>query len=512
MWFEQLFGFREADWAATQARFSVRGEHLRSRVNDRSFRVGRFTTPSLSELRLGVAEARADGLLGGRATTVRHEAIGDVLELHARPENSGAMFQVASQFNCLEFVNSEVTPEHGVTGYAFDPTQGPACSLAAGAATVYRNYFAPVGGEIGQRAYRQIDNLDGLAAALGPPDAYWTVRNGYTHSDRARLAALDEALTRHDRDDLLGHVKIGVHAGVGVTFVRRYEEPAGEPVVSQAFCSAISCAYTDLPRRSWRPLATLVLDATYEATLLAAALDAARGNGSGRVWLTFIGGGVFGNDDAWIASAIRRFRPALRRSGPGRAHRSLSIHPQGHPAPGRRDPMTTWVALLRSINVGGRNKVPMAELRALATSLGLEAVRTYIQSGNLVFRSALPREHLAAMLREAIRGRFELEVPVVLRTHEELVEVEAANPFAEAAATEPKLVAVFFLDGPVEVELHHPTATDPFVARGDVIYVHYPSGSARSKLNQRWFERQTGRTGTARNWRTLGKIIDLTRA
>ena len=82
---------------------------------------------------------------------------GDVGRLHQRPEFAGALFQVASQFNMLEMVGPEVTPENGVTRYENDGTQGPACAIAAGAAAIYRNYFVPVGGSFGQTRTRQLD-------------------------------------------------------------------------------------------------------------------------------------------------------------------------------------------------------------------------------------------------------------------------------------------------------------------------------------------------------------------
>lgn len=307
MWFESLFGFAEADWQSTQAQFSLDGSNLRSRANGRSFEVGRFSTPNLAELRAG---ARKHGRRGD--VRVSHDAIGDVLELHSRSENRGAMFQVASQLNCLEFAGPNVVPEDGVTGYAHDATQGPACSLAAAAGTVYRNYFAPVGDQIGQRADRQIDTLADLSAALGRPNQYFTVRNGYTASDAARLAALDAALAHHDRKHLLDLVRIGVQSGVGVDFSRRFVEPGTPTTVSQAFCSAISCGYVrGVSLDAWTPLATLVLDAAYEATLWAAIHDAREGAGSGKVWLTFLGGGVFGNRPEWIGGAIRRALKAV---------------------------------------------------------------------------------------------------------------------------------------------------------------------------------------------------------
>ncbi len=294
-WFEQLFGFPEADYAATQSRFEVNGTTLHSKPNGRVFDIGTFSTPTLTSLRERARSAPRGSL------RVTHEAIGDVLALHALPENRGALFQVASQFNCLEFAGPNVTPERGVTGYAIDPTQGPACSLAAAAATVYRNYFAPVRGIAGQTHDRQLDTLDGLAAVLGEPGEFWRIVNGYTQSDVARLTRLRAALAAHDRDTLLGAVKIGLQEHVGVDFRARFV-PVSEPThVSQAFCSALSCGYTSVPLEHWEPLATLVLDAAYEATLWAALAT-----GSPKVWLTFLGGGVFGNRTEWIAGAIGR--------------------------------------------------------------------------------------------------------------------------------------------------------------------------------------------------------------
>ena len=146
------------------------------------------------------------------------------------------------------------------------------------------------------------------------------MRNGYTFSTVSQLARLEKLLAGCDREALLGAVKIGVQSRVGVTFAWRWTEPPEQRLVSQAFCSALSCAYAPgIATDSWRPLATLVLDATYEATLRAAAVDLAQGRGSGKVWLTAVGGGVFGNRTAWISAAIGR---ALQRC----ANLPLDVH------------------------------------------------------------------------------------------------------------------------------------------------------------------------------------------
>ena len=132
--------------------------------------------------------------------------------MHADPELEGALFQVASQFNLLEMSAPDLTPEDGVTRYASDRTQGPACAVAAGAATIYRNYFAPVGDESGQTRDRQINTLadvgDALSAKLGRPvSELWTMRNGYALCTRDGLKAVTQLLadgTDADRDELRG--------------------------------------------------------------------------------------------------------------------------------------------------------------------------------------------------------------------------------------------------------------------------------------------------------------------
>src|SRR5260370_39714810 len=110
--------------------------------------------------------------------------------MHQVPENAGALFQVASQFNLLEMVSPAVTPEQGVTRYQHDLTQGPACAIAAGAGTIYRNYFARLDGSEGQTTERQINGLAGLGRAAGTPwnqpaEALVAVQTGYALCTRA---------------------------------------------------------------------------------------------------------------------------------------------------------------------------------------------------------------------------------------------------------------------------------------------------------------------------------------
>jgi hypothetical protein len=309
-WFEILTGFRETDYDATRAKLAVEGNRLRSLVNDKEYGIGDLELASLESLRHKVKAA------GGLAGRLRVRVVtGDVRQMHRLPENDGALFQVASQFNLLEMVSPTVTPEQGVARYQQDPTQGPACAIAAGAATIYRNYFVPVNGGYGQNTERQLDGLADLgcilASALNQPiNSLWEMKNGYALCTRAGLSSIAEylsSLPSEQLDFLRGKLCIGIHGDVEVT------EAQGErrPLVSQAFCSALPVAYTNVPPILWEAFASLILEAAYEATMAAAMLNAKRG-ASNVVLLTQLGGGAFGNHDDWIYAATRRSLEKMR--------------------------------------------------------------------------------------------------------------------------------------------------------------------------------------------------------
>lgn len=303
-WFNRLTGFTESSYAQTREQLEVQGNSLRSKVNDRSYGIGTFEMVSLQELRHRVgANSGPHGRPNLRIVT------GDVRQMHQLPEYEGALFQVASQFNALEMVSPSVTPEDGVTRYVHDRTQGPACAIAAGAATIYRNYFVPVGDRIGQMAGHQLDGLADIGAefsrALGcPVSDLWQMQNGYALATRHGLERVAEHLRGMGPDaasDLAGRLRIGLHQDVEVTDAASLPGPS----VSQAFASALPVAYGRLPAPYWTAFAQLVLDAAYEATLLAGVLNARRG-GSNIVLLTLLGGGAFGNPPEWIHAAIQK--------------------------------------------------------------------------------------------------------------------------------------------------------------------------------------------------------------
>jgi len=303
-WFERLTGFRETNYDETRTKLKVEGRRLHCLVNGKSYGTGELELVPLQNLREGV---KSNGGLRGRLKV--RVVSGDVRRMHQLPENAGALFQVASQFNLLEMVSPTVTPEDGVTRYQHDRTQGPACAIAAGAATIYRHYFAPVGGGYGQTAKRQFDGLADLGAALGGAlnqsvETLWEMQNGYALCTRAGLEAIANyigALQSGQVDILRSKLRIGIHRDVEVT------DAAGEhrPLVSQAFCSALPVKYTSVSPSHWKSFASLVLEAAYEATMWAAMLNAQRG-ASNVVLLTSLGGGAFGNEESWIHAAMRR--------------------------------------------------------------------------------------------------------------------------------------------------------------------------------------------------------------
>ena len=314
-WFTKLFGFAEFEVAAcphanVHSKLCVSGSILKSTVNGASFNVGRFSTPSLQELRGSVA-----GAPEGAQLQVEHIAVDDVFRLHSHPDSRSAMFQAASQFNCLEMASPHAVPEDGVTIYAQDHTQGPACSIAAAPATVYRNYFVPMAdGTRGQTSSNQLNTLSDLlselklsaeaVSALGlkgdDGNALVSVENGYSDvrvaddpsRPNAGLAHLAELLSLVDPDALRRRLRIGIHSGVEVPF-RARDLSTGEtdliPVqerhtVSQAFCSALACGYARGSPEQWEPLARIVLEATCATRLhptpspCGAALRAPRGS------------------------------------------------------------------------------------------------------------------------------------------------------------------------------------------------------------------------------------------
>ncbi len=305
-WFETLMGFPEVSPDQVRENCNVDGNVLKSRANGRELIWGHLDTPSLAELRSSV---QAIGYPTGKLTV--REIISDAQSLHADTRNAGALFQVASQFNLLEMVSPFVTPEKGVGIYEGDRTQGPACAVSAGAGTIYRNYFAPVNGQVGQTADNQIDCLADLGDALGNAgNRLWKMANGYALPSEEGLAEISQRLSAREEegwDGLRKSVRIGIQGNTQVTL------KDCKHTVTQVYCSALPVAYSNLPISLWSPFARLVLEAAYEATFCAAILNSTR-SGNKRLFLTQLGGGAFGNEPDWIMDGVRRALELYRHS------------------------------------------------------------------------------------------------------------------------------------------------------------------------------------------------------
>ena len=305
-WFQRITGIEEQSPEQVRDQLSLDGDCIVC-PDGKRIAFGRLETPQLSELRKAIADLKEES----RSSTLG-EIVGDVRGLHADPANAGAFFQVASQFNLLEMTGPNVTPERGVGIYENDQTQGPACAIACGAGTIYRNYFAGFDGRIGQTADKQIDCSADLGLQLGNTDQrFWKMQNGYLFPTDDGLAEITETIrsaSQADRDALLAQLRIGLQLDAEVTL-----HGTGHRV-SQAYCSALPVAYGNQPTDDWTEFAKLILDAAYEATLAAAAINANQ-SGNRVVYLTLLGGGVFGNRDRWIINAIERAFHKYRQYG-----------------------------------------------------------------------------------------------------------------------------------------------------------------------------------------------------
>jgi uncharacterized protein (DUF1697 family) len=177
--------------------------------------------------------------------------------------------------------------------------------------------------------------------------------------------------------------------------------------------------------------------------------------------------------------------------------------------------MAVAISMLRGVNVGGHNKIKMDALRALYESLKLRDPQTYIQSGNVIFRTE-ERDlvQLAKRVENAIERSFGFRPDVIVRTSSELREVIARNPFAKRRGIEPSKLLVIFLASDPSPEARDKILmikTDPEELRidGRELYIYYPNGMARPKLSWTVIERVLKTSGTGRNWNSVMKLLDM---
>lgn len=173
---------------------------------------------------------------------------------------------------------------------------------------------------------------------------------------------------------------------------------------------------------------------------------------------------------------------------------------------------TSYIALLRGINVSGKNLIKMADLREALLDVGLSDVSTYIQSGNILFKSEQDPESLTRLIESTLLKDFDIQVPVMVFARTYLEEIVKHQPFE--FDTEPNKLAISFLSNAVDSvhlsELDHLIMQGESVEMGDqVLYLYYPNGQGRSKLSGNAIERKLGVTATARNWNTVNKLLVL---
>ena len=282
--------------------------------------IGMFDRPTLAELNNCInSKEYADYFktlestnIGG-GLTFNHIITSDVALLHCEPSNAGAVFQVASQFNCLEMFDNGYTPNMGVTIYSDDRTQGPACAMACPAALVYRNYFVEHvknSYQYNGQCVQQIDNLEDIGKLLGnTTNQLWNMQNGYVIIDNvANLEQVSNAITTYTSDSVRDALRVGVHWSTSV--VDNTAKKLMEHRVCQVYASALPVSTTynteisDINR--WTDFAKCILDGSYMATLCIAALIALKSKKRIKCYLTLIGGGAFGNKPEWIIEAIKK--------------------------------------------------------------------------------------------------------------------------------------------------------------------------------------------------------------
>jgi uncharacterized protein (DUF1697 family) len=175
---------------------------------------------------------------------------------------------------------------------------------------------------------------------------------------------------------------------------------------------------------------------------------------------------------------------------------------------------TTYLALLRGINVGGKNKILMRDLSAIFVEAGCKDVRTFIQSGNVIFSSsARASARIPGLIAAQITDSFGYKTPVVLRSTVELEDAVSNNPFLKAGSPLESLHVLFLADLPAPSKIEaldpHRSPGDEYIVRGRQIYLRLPNGAADTKLTNAYFDARLATTSTGRNWRTVTKLLEL---
>jgi len=174
--------------------------------------------------------------------------------------------------------------------------------------------------------------------------------------------------------------------------------------------------------------------------------------------------------------------------------------------------MTTFIGMIRGVNVGGHKKLPMAALKALCDSLKLTSAKTHLNSGNVVFQSTRKdRPQLRRDLEDAIRKKIGIDVKIILRTPDEIRRAMAANPFSKR---DPSHLLIMFLEGQPSDDAAQAlrkahAGPEKIHFAGQELVIDYVDGIGRSKLTNALIERKLAVAGTARNWNTVSRLLEL---
>ncbi len=179
--------------------------------------------------------------------------------------------------------------------------------------------------------------------------------------------------------------------------------------------------------------------------------------------------------------------------------------------------MQTYITILRGINVSGQKLINMEVLKTHMKDLGFKNIKTYIQSGNLIFEhEKVGLSKLAKQIEDQIMQQYGFQVPVIVRTPENLEHILTNNPFLITRKEDINKLHVTFLSAEpkqehlVKIKLPENT-TDEFVISGDHVFVFCPNGYGNSKINNSFFENKLKVTATTRNWKTVMKLAEMAR-
>jgi len=268
-WFQEIFGFKES-LENIEKYIQIKNNKLITSTKTRTFTIGKLETPSIKELRKRIP------LPNGKIKV--SQIIDNIVNIHKKEPN--ALFQVASQFNLLEMIDSKVSPKDGITRYQYDMTQGSACAMACPFGTLYRNYFTNI------NTLEDIENMF--------DKKYWKMENGYALFEKEDLLTFNEIID-NNKEEIIENLRVGIQWDTEVA-------KTGE-LVSQIYCSALPVSYHyNIHSDVFEKFARVILEAAYEATFTAAILN----KKSNKVFLTLVGGGAFGNERDWILESIEK--------------------------------------------------------------------------------------------------------------------------------------------------------------------------------------------------------------